>query len=154
MAPHRTTGRDVSRGWSFWVAVGITSIVTAAVVVKLMVQYGPADTRATVLGFRVLDDQSVRVTAVVYRDPRRDAVCLVRARNVFGVEVGHAEVRVVAESGGDPRAHLEHVLPTIDRAVTGEVGRCLSLPQGAPLPFDEDDLLPEPSHRESSARSE
>ena len=109
-----------------------------------MIQYGPAETRATVLGFRVLGDGSVRVTAVVNRDPRRDAVCLVRARDVSGAEVGHAEVRVVADPGGDKRADLAHVLPTTNRAVTGEVGRCLSVPAGAPLPFDEDAVLPEP----------
>lgn len=109
-----------------------------------MAQYGPADTRATVLGFRVLGDEAVRVTAVVHRDPQLDAVCLVRARNVSGAEVGHAEVRVVANPGGDERAQLAHVLSTTDRAVTGEVGRCLSLPPGAPLPFDEDAVLPLP----------
>lgn len=109
-----------------------------------MIQYGPEQTRATVLGFRVMGETSVRVTAVVNRDPKRDAVCLVRARDLSGAEVGHAEVRVVAEPGGDERAELAHVLPTTHRAVTGEVGRCLSVPAGAPLPFDEDVVLPAP----------
>ena len=130
------------RRWSFWLAVAAASVVVAVVVARLMTQYGPADVRGTVLAFRVLNDTSVRVTVAVDRDPQRDAICLVRARNRTGAEVGHDEVRVPAEPGGAKRVRLSHVLTTTSRPVTGEAGRCLAVAPGAPLPVDETTVLP------------
>lgn len=123
--------------WSFWLAVAGASVLVAVVVARLMTQYGPADARGTVLAFRVLNETSVRVTVAVDRDPQRDAVCLVRARGMTGAEVGHDEVRIPAEPGGDKRVRLSHVLTTTSRPMTGEAGRCLAVAPGAPLPVDE-----------------
>lgn len=128
--------------WAFWTAVAGASVVIVVVVARLMTHYGPADVRGTVLGFRVLNETSVRVTVAVDRDPQRDAICLVRARDITGAEVGHDEVRVSAEPGGDTRVRLSHVLTTTSRPVTGEAGRCLAVAPGAPLPVDETTVLP------------
>ena len=139
--PARPRGRG---NWSFWIAVAVASAVVTLVLARLVMQYGPAEARAVVLGYRVLDQTSVRVHVAVTRDAQRDAVCLVRARDAAGSEVGHDEVLVPAEPAGSRRIKFSHVLRTTGIAVTGEVGRCLALAPGAPPQFDEPTVLPQP----------
>jgi hypothetical protein len=87
--------------------------------------------RTQVLAYEVLGDDAVRVEFSV--DPPGERVwCLVRARNEAGAEVGRAFVPV--DPDGDGTVRVEHVLPTSDVPVTGEVTRCLATdpPAGEP----------------------
>jgi Domain of unknown function (DUF4307) len=80
----------------------------------------PIEGRQT--AFRVVDDGTVEVTFQVVREqPRRDAVCIVRARSEDGDETGRKEVFVPA---GAPSVLARTVLRTSRRPVTGEVFGC------------------------------
>lgn len=72
--------------------------------------------------YRVLDDQSIHVTVEVERkDPEKAAVCVVRARNKPGSEVGRKEMFIPPASGV---ARYETTIRTKNRAFAGEVYGC------------------------------
>lgn len=73
----------------------------------------------------------------VSRDRNRDALCLLRSRDEFGVEVGHLDLRVPADPDGAAQVITSGTVPTIARGVTGETGRCVALDPGAPAPFED-----------------
>jgi uncharacterized protein DUF4307 len=75
-----------------------------------------------VVSFDVVSANAVRVTVEVVRDPSTPAVCVLRARDASGEEVGRREVRV--PTGGGRRRVLEWTVPTRGRAVTGELESC------------------------------
>jgi hypothetical protein len=82
--------------------IGLTLLVVAvggAVAVVGYHRLGTADVEATMNSYRLLDDETVSVTITVTRkDPRRPAVCIVRARSKDGSETGRREVLVPASA--------------------------------------------------------
>ena len=84
--------------------------------------------RATVVRYEVTSPTTVEVTFELVKDPDVAAVCVVRARNERGEEVGRRTVRVTA---GGPRQRLvTESLATRDTAVVGEVRECQAVKSG------------------------
>jgi hypothetical protein len=83
------------------------------------------------VGYGVLSDHSVEVRFEVHKGREATVVCLVRARDRNGAEVGTAPVRV-GPSSVDPVV-VVHTLTTSRRASTGEVTAC-SAPQPSASP--------------------
>lgn len=140
-ATYARRARPASRTGVVLAAVAFGAVLLL-LVLRLSDQYGPADARARALGFSTTGD-GVRITALIDRDPARDAVCLFRARNAAGAEVGHAEVRVAADPAGPSQVRVAAEVTTTGPPVTGETGRCLALPPGAALPGGEPVVLPD-----------
>jgi hypothetical protein len=94
--------RRLSRRTRRVLIVGLTLLVVAVGGAVAFVGYqrlGTADVEATMNGYRLLDDETVSVTITVTRkDPRRPAVCIVRARSKDGSETGRREVLVPASA--------------------------------------------------------
>lgn len=124
-------------GWSFGIVFGVLVVLGVLSVMNRFV----SDASATVTGYEVVDDSTIRVTLAVTKPADRDAVCIVRAKDRTGAETAHAEIRVSAERG-QKTTTVRHELQTSARAVTAQVGRCLSLAPGAPLPFPEPSPTP------------
>ena len=78
-------------------------------------------TGVTVLGYDVVDDHVVEVRFEVRKAGTSAVVCVVRARDRDGVEVGSEDVRV-----GPDVAVVTHRLTTTRRAASGEVTGCSS----------------------------
>lgn len=100
----------------------------AAILFALFTRYTGDQVRARVIDFQVLSDNRVRIDLEVAKRAGSPAYCIVRSRGADGAEVGREVVEV--DPRGDERQVLrvEHVLATRDRAVTGEAGRCSSMP--------------------------
>ena len=119
-------------GWLFGVVFGALVVLGVLVIMDRYI----SDATATVSGYEVVDESTVRVTLDVTRPRNRDVVCIVRAKDRTGAETGHAEVRVAAATTAKTTT-VRYELRTAARAVTAQVGRCLSLAPGEPLPFPE-----------------
>ena len=78
------------------------------------------------LGYQIVSDRAVDVRFEVSRKPGSKAVCLIRARDAGGAEVGRAEVPV--NPAGGRQVRLTYRLATTARANTGEVADCLARP--------------------------
>jgi hypothetical protein len=87
--------------------------------------FGPGDRGVHVLdlGYRVTADTSIEVTFEVQKDPGATAVCRVRALNLGFAEVGLSDVRVGPADDG--ATTLTAVVPTTERAVSGNVKACV-----------------------------
>ncbi len=87
--------------------------------------------RYGVVSYRVLDDTSVQVSFEVDKGPKDAVLCLVRALDRDGVEVGSEQVRVgPADSPANSDAVTVtvtkvHTLTTTRRATTGDVSACV-----------------------------
>ena len=85
--------------------------------------YGVGDYHASVTSFADVTDNQVVVTFLVRIPEGGTALCVVRARDVTGAEVGRAEL--VVRPGPDPEQTVaSHRLITSSRPVTGEVQGC------------------------------
>lgn len=78
------------------------------------------------LSYAVVSDSAVDVRFEVSRTPGSKAVCLIRARDAGGTEVGRAEVPISADGGRTVRTTYR--LATTARANTGEVADCITRP--------------------------
>ena len=108
------------------VALLVAGVVLAgaAVAVVLGQQYGTGRPYgADVVRFYDITDSQVVVEFTVVVPEGETAVCVVRARNSAGVEVGREEVRVDPPPG-QRQPRVTHTLTTTERPVTGEVQRC------------------------------
>ena len=92
----------------------------------LFARHSSRSASGSVVGYTVLSDSSVEVRFDVRRPTGRAAVCVVRARDAQGRQVGTADVPVPATPAGTVR--VERVLATDSRASTGEVDRCVVRP--------------------------
>jgi hypothetical protein len=85
----------VSRRWTL---IGLTAAAVAAGVVVAFVGYqrlGRSDVTGAMVGYRLVDGETVEVTMTVSRsDPSRPVVCIVRARARDGSETGRRELVV------------------------------------------------------------
>jgi hypothetical protein len=107
------------------VALGTAGVLALTAVVSWFAlrQANPAISSA-VLGYQVTSDQTVDVRFQVDKAPGRKAVCILRARNSAGEEVGRRNVAVPADPGGPRATVLSETLHTNDRAIVGEVLQC------------------------------
>jgi hypothetical protein len=122
--PEGRYGRPPRR-WLRLVAIFVAGLLgTAAAVWFGWVALYHADppVRATVVRYEVTSPTSVEVTFELIKDPAVAAVCVVRARNEPGEEVGRRAIRVAA--GGPRQRLLTESLATRDTAVVGEVREC------------------------------
>ena len=102
--------------------VGVSALLAAYALFSRSAS-GPT---GALLTYTVVSDSAVDVRFEVSRTPGSKAVCLIRARDVGGTEVGRAEVPV-SPSGGR-RVRLTYRLATTARANTGEVADCITRP--------------------------
>jgi hypothetical protein len=91
----RQRSRRVSRRGAF---IGLTVVALMAGVAVSVIGYvrlGHSDISGTLVGYRLIDSETVEVTMTVARtNPSRPAVCIVRARSKDGSETGRREVLV------------------------------------------------------------
>lgn len=112
-------GRRTPR-WAYAVAAALAVCLVAGLVALARALSDPAVT-AGVRSFATAA-RSVRVTFEVNKDPGATAVCVVRARNRRGAEVGREEVRIGPAAGR--QQVITYELPTTDRPISGEVRDC------------------------------
>ena len=98
-------------------------LVGLAFAVGLFLNVGPDTSASTqVRGYVVQSDTAVEVQWEVAREPGSQVYCVLRARGESGLEVGRREVDVAPSS---QRSTVERaVVPTTERAVTGELVGC------------------------------
>ncbi|ATO61857.2 DUF4307 domain-containing protein [Mycobacterium avium] len=98
--PSERYGRSaLSRIPRRWVIAALGVLVVAAGLAVAVVGYhrfGTSDVKATMVGYRVLDDQTASITISVTRsDPSRPVDCIVRVRSHDGGETGRRELLVL-----------------------------------------------------------
>jgi xanthine/uracil permease len=99
---------------------------TVALLLGVLVAYLVfRNSEPTVVGvvdnFQVTSSTKVVVNFEVHRPASMAVVCVVRARDAAGAEVGRANVTVPP---GDKITHVPYTLTTTGQAVTGEVEDC------------------------------
>jgi hypothetical protein len=99
LRPESRYGRSRLPGWSRrGVVITLALLVVAAGVGIAVIGYrrlGNRDVTGTLVGYRLIDDETVSVTISVTRpDPSRPADCIVRARSKDGSETGRREVLI------------------------------------------------------------
>ena len=106
----------------FRAGLAVISGLGFALVVTTYVQQSKPTVISDVLGFEVLGDSSVRVDFEVRKPAGQEALCVLRARDIDGSQVGLAEIVV---PGSDPDTSTRsYTLRTTARPVTGEVVGC------------------------------
>ena len=113
--------------------------LVAAIAFALYDRYGTERIPLQQRGFSVESDRAVRVDFNVTPPPGETAWCVVRARGATGAEVGAEYVPVRQPAGSSEAVRVEHLLPTTERAVTGEVPRCRLSPPPAGAPTAQPD---------------
>ncbi|GAB2599564.1 hypothetical protein GCM10027168_35760 [Streptomyces capparidis] len=79
------------------------------------------DVSGTLVGFRVVSEDTVEVRLEVHKPKDADGLCTIRSRSENGAEVGVRDVRI-SERGGTVSTVVE--LETTARATTAELVRC------------------------------
>ncbi|MCW2777417.1 MAG: Conserved rane protein of uncharacterized function [Frankiales bacterium] len=115
----------------------VGGLVGLAFAIALFRVLGPDTAASTQLrGYVVESDTSVSIEFEVARDPGSTVHCLVRARGTGGGEVGRREFDVAPSQ--QRSTVVREVLPTSERAVTGELVGCADGPgtdaSGTPAP--------------------
>jgi hypothetical protein len=84
---------------------------------------GSSDVKATLAGYRLIDDQTVSVTISVTRsDPSRPVDCIVRVRAKDGSETGRREVLVPPAQAAT--VQVTTIVKSNTPAVMGDVYGC------------------------------
>jgi hypothetical protein len=106
-------------------ALALVVLATALTLisVRLYRQYGDPAYDAQVITYTDITDTQVRVDFRVSVPEGGSAVCVLRARDHDGAEVGREEVTVTADPG-DRHVTTRHRLATTARPFIGEVLRC------------------------------
>jgi hypothetical protein len=97
--PTARYGRQrLSRRNRRWIAIGLTVLTLAAGIAIAVIaskRLGTGDVKGELVGYQLIDQETVQVTISVTRDdPSRPVVCIVRARSIDGSETGRREVLV------------------------------------------------------------
>ncbi len=116
----------MSRRSRRWWAIGLTAVVVLAGVVVAVVasqRLGTGDVKGELVGFQLVDDETVSVTVKVTRaDPSRPVVCMVRARAVDGSETGRREVLVPPST--QDTVNITTIVKSTRPPVVGDVYGC------------------------------
>jgi Domain of unknown function (DUF4307) len=125
--PQTRYGRPtLSRASRRRVVIALTVLVVAAGIVVALIGYqrlGSSDVEGTLVGYRLIDDQTVSVTISVTRsDPSRPVECIVRVRAKDGSETGRREVLVPPAQAATVR--VTTIVKSSKPAVMGDVYGC------------------------------
>ena len=94
-----------------------------AIAAVAFVRFGAGDVKGELGAFRIVDDETVEVTASVTRDdPSQTVVCIVRARSYDGSETGRREVLVPPST--EKTVQVTALVKTSRPAVVGDVYGC------------------------------
>jgi hypothetical protein len=108
------------------IAIGLTALVVVAgvaIAAVAFVRFGAGDVKGELGAFRIVDDETVEVTASVTRDdPSQTVVCIVRARSYDGSETGRREVLVPPST--EKTVQVTALVKTSRPAVVGDVYGC------------------------------
>ncbi len=108
------------------IIIGLTVLILAAGVAVALVGYqrlGRSDVAGALVGYRLVDDETVEVTITVTRaNPSRPAVCIVRGRSKDGSETGRREVLVGPST--QEAVQVTTVVKTSRPPVVGDVYGC------------------------------
>jgi Domain of unknown function (DUF4307) len=107
----------------FYLIGGALLITLSAIIVYLGRQAGTPSVAYGVRSFATMD-RSVRITFEVRKAASTAAICVLRARDRQGVEVGRREVAIGPSPDGRRTVVLTETLATSARPVTGEVDSC------------------------------
>jgi hypothetical protein len=126
MSPHdpasvATIAPDHRRRWT--VAGAVLGVVAAVFIGWWSLRNEGQRITATTIGYKVESDTSVWVSFDVSRPPGLAVTCSVRALDGHFTVVGTADIVVPPE--GEKVVHLEKVVRTTSRAVTGLVQDCV-----------------------------
>jgi hypothetical protein len=109
-----------------WIAIGLTVLTLAAGIAIAVIaseRLGNGDVKGELVGYQLLDGETVQVTINVTRDdPSRPVVCIVRARSVDGSETGRREVLVPPST--QATVQVTSVVKAGGRPVVGDVYGC------------------------------
>ncbi len=125
--PAARYGRQrMSRRSRRWWAIGLTAVVLlAGVVVAVLASHrlGRGDVQGELVGYQLIDDETLAVTVKVTRaDPSRPVVCIVRARAADGDETGRREVLVPPSS--QDTVNITTSVKSTRRPAVGDVYGC------------------------------
>lgn len=124
--PNRYQRRRPSRRPRRFLVTGLAAAAVVAAVVAAVIAYqrvGTPDVEGTLVGYQLVDDQTVSVTMTVTRaDPSRPAVCIIRARSIDGTETGRREVLVPASA--EDSVQVTALVKTSGPPVVGDVYGC------------------------------
>jgi Domain of unknown function (DUF4307) len=109
------------RGWT--VAGGVVGLVVAVLVGWWTLRNEGQRITATTIGYQVQSDTAVTVSFDVSRPPGLPVSCTVRALDGHFTVVGSVDIVVPPE--GERVVHLDKVVRTTSRAVTGVVQDCV-----------------------------
>ena len=104
------------------VATCVTVLVGLVLAYLVFARVSSGRPTGSVVAYRVSSDHQVQVVFDVRRPAGREAVCVVRARDRDGVEVGSQDTPVPATDRAVVR--VTTLLATRGRAATGEVQGC------------------------------
>jgi Domain of unknown function (DUF4307) len=123
--PESRYGRQRS-GTNRTLIAALTVLVIALGVVIATVAYqrwGSGDVKGEMVGYQLIDDQTVEVTISVTRaDPAQPVVCIVRARSKDGSETGRRELLV--EPSDATTVQVTGLVKTSRPPVIGDVYGC------------------------------
>jgi hypothetical protein len=115
-------GDDRRGGRAAVVGTVVLGVVFTAAVIALGWTLSRPDIQVQLRAYDVVDDRTVEVVAVVRRaDPDAALVCVLRARDAAGREVGR---RTVPVAPGRTEVVVRESLTTTSRAVLGELVQC------------------------------
>ncbi len=109
-----------------WIAIGLTALVLVAGIViaaVAFVRFGAGNVKGELGAYRIVDDETVEVTASVTRDdPSQPVVCIVRARSYDGSETGRRELLVPPSTA--KTVQVRALVKTSRPSVVGDIYGC------------------------------
>ncbi len=111
-------------GTGRWWVIGAIGIALSIALVAWYVLHGSGNRiTATTVGYKVVDDSSVRITFDVNRPARLPVTCTLSALDGHFTVVGRADV--VIPPGNERTINRVETIKTTTRAVTGVVQDCV-----------------------------
>ena len=107
------------------VATGVFALVLGGLTVAYYEKFGQTDYKADIIGWSVRSDTEMVIEFRVRVPAGGTAMCVARARDYDGFEVGRERVSIPAPPGGGS-VEVRESLPTDERAAVGDVMGCRS----------------------------